>query len=137
MKFDYEKLLKKAKANLPKLSEKRERFEMPKVKGHIQGNKTIVSNFNQIITSLGREPRQLLKYLQRELATPAEIDGPRLILNRKISAYLINSKIEQYANIFVLCPDCKKPDTKLRRENKVLVIKCTACGAKHPVKSKI
>jgi len=137
MKSDYEKLLEKAKASLPKLSENKERFEIPRVKGHIQGNKTIVSNFNQIITSLGRDSQHLLKYLQRELATPASIDGPRLILNRKISSSLINSKIEQYVNIFVLCPDCKKPDTKLMRENKILVIKCMACGAKHPIKSRI
>lgn len=137
MKFDYENLLKKAKASLPKLSESKERFEIPKAQGHVQGNKTIVTNFNQIVASLGREQQHILKYLQRELATPASVDGPRLILNRKISSYLINSKIEQYVNTFVLCPDCKKPDTKLIRENKILVIKCMACGAKHPVKSGI
>ncbi len=137
MKFDYENLLKKAKASLPKLSEKKERFEIPKAQGHVQGNKTIVTNFNQIVTSLGREQQHILKYLQRELATPASVDGPRLILNRKISSYLINLKIEQYVNTFVLCPDCKKPDTKLMRENKILVIKCMACGAKHTVKSRI
>ena len=63
MKSDYEKLLEKAKASLPNLSEKKERFEIPKVKGHIQGNKTIVTNFNQIITSFGRESQHILKYL--------------------------------------------------------------------------
>ena len=116
------------------MSEKKERFEIPKAQGHVQGSKTIVTNFNQIVTILGREQQHLLKYLQRELATPASVDGPRLILNRKISSYLINLKIEQYVNTFVLCPDCKKPDTKLLKENKILFIKCMACGARHPVK---
>ena len=137
MKYDYEKLLESARKKLPKSVLEKERFEIPKVMGHIQGNKTIITNFNQICSTLRREPQQLLKYLQRELATPASINGPRLILGRKISSSLINAKIEQYTNDFVICPECKKPDTKLIKENRIFFIKCMACGAKHPVKAKI
>lgn len=137
MEKDFKKLLERAKSNLPKSISKGERFEMPKVKGHIQGNKTIVTNFNQICDTLRRDPQQILKYLQRELATPAEIDGPRLILRRKINAPSINQKVEQYANDFVICKECKKPDTKLLREDRFLSLKCMACGAKHPLKTKI
>ena len=78
-----------------------------------------------------------MKYLLRELATPGIIDGQRLILGRKISSNLINTKVEQYVNDFVLCSECKKPDTILKKEERVLTIKCMACGAKHTVKSKI
>ena len=46
-------------------------------------------------------------------------------------------KIELYAKTFVLCQECNKPDTELMKEGGVLVMKCTACGAKHPVKAKI
>lgn len=133
----YEELLKKAREKLPEKQASIERFEMPKVKGHIQGNKTIISNFSQIVSTLGREPDHLLKYLQRELATPALIDGPRLILGRKLAASLINSKIEQYALDFVLCKVCKKPDTILIKENNVLFMKCQACGAKNPIRARI
>lgn len=135
--MEYEKLLKKAKENLPKGLIKKERFEIPKVKGHIEGNKTIVINFVQICSILQRTPDQLLKYLQRELATPASIDGKRLILGRKISSNLINDKIEKFAEEFVVCEECGKPDTKLIKEDRILEKKCLACGAKHPVKSKI
>ena len=45
----YEKLLEKAKANLPEIKQTTERFEMPKAKGHVQGNKTIISNFADIV----------------------------------------------------------------------------------------
>ena len=61
----------------------------------------------------------------------------RLILSRKISSTLINEKIQRYVNEFVLCSECKKPDTQLRKDNKVTTMKCMACGAKHPVRSKI
>lgn len=136
--MDYKELLKKAREQLPESTLKSaERFEMPTVKGHIQGNKTIITNFTQIAGDLHREPQHILKYLQRELATPAQIDGPRLVLGRKMSSSFINEKIEKYANDFVICQDCKKPDTKLMKENKVLSLKCMACGAKHPIKAKI
>lgn len=135
--MDYKELLKKAKEALPKNIETTGRFEIPTVKGHVQGNKTIIMNFNQICSTLRREPKLILKYLQRGLATPAQIDGPRLILGRKLSSSLINEKIEKFTNEFVICKLCKKPDTKLIKENKVLSIKCLACGAKYPITSKI
>ena len=130
-------MLEKAKAQLPETTATKERFEIPKAIGHIQGSKTIISNFNQITSVLRREPAHLLKYLQRELATPASIDGPRLILGRKINSSLINQKIESYTQAFILCKECGKPDTQLKKEEKVLTLKCTACGAKHPIKTKI
>ena len=135
--MEYDKLLKKAKENLPKELVKKARFEVPKIKGHIEGNKTIITNFAEICSVLQRDPNQLLKYLQRELATPASIDGRRLVLGRKISSGLINERLERFAQEFVICEECGKPDTKLIKEERILMKKCTACGAKHSVKSKI
>ena len=135
--MEYEKLLERAKKNLPEKAIVKERFEMPKVKGHIEGNKTIITNFNQIAVTLRRDAKHMLKYLLRELATPGTIDGQRLTLGRKINSTIINNKLQKYANEFVICKDCKRPDTQIMKEGKVTVLKCTACGAKHPIKSKI
>lgn len=138
MKLDYKSLLKKGREELPESAKSTgERFELPKAKGHLEGNKTIISNFTQIADAFNREQSHLLKFLQRELATPAVIEGQRLVLGRKLSASQINSKIQLYAETFVLCPDCKKPDTKLIKEDRILFLKCTACGAKHPIRAKI
>ena len=138
MKFDYKQLLEKGRKELPEsLKTMGGRFEIPKVRGHLEGNKTIISNFFQIADEVNREPSHLLKFLQRELATPAVIKGQRLILGRKLAASQINEKIQLYAKTFVLCPDCGKPDTQLKREDKVLFLKCMACGAKHPIRAKI
>lgn len=130
---DYETLLERAYKKVPKSVLTKERFEVPKVTGHIEGNKTIITNFNQICDTLRREPNQILKYLQRELASPGSISGPRLILGRKIPSDLVNAKIQRYVTEFVICEECKKPDTKLERDNKILIKKCMACGARHPV----
>ena len=135
--MDYLDLLKEAKKKLPDVQETESRFEIPIAKGHIQGNKTVITNFQQIVDTLRRPKEQILKFLQRELAAPAILEGTRLILGRKISSKIINGKIELYCKEFVLCKECGKPDTKLIKEGRVLMAKCAACGAKHPIKSKI
>lgn len=136
--LDYKHLLERARKNLPERDNtSSERFEMPKVRGHLEGNKTVISNFSQIVSTLNREQEHVLKFLQRELATPAQVDGQRLIFGRKLPSSLINSKIELYANTFVLCKECKKPDTKIVKEDHFRFLKCTACGAKHPIKGKV
>lgn len=132
--MEYEKLLEKARQELPKnVLQEAERFEIPKVKGHIQGNRTVISNFYQLASILRREPEHIFKYLLKELATPGELTKSAAILGRKISAERINEKVIQYANAYVLCPECKKPDTKLYKEGRITFIRCMACGAKHPV----
>jgi len=134
---DYKNLLEEAKKKLPEVKATGERFEIPKVKTIIQGNKTVITNFSQIASTLRRPADQIVKYLQREIATPACLDSPRLYLGRKISDEIINKKIIHYCNDFVLCKECKKPDTKIIKEDRFLFMKCMACGARHPIKSKI
>lgn len=73
----------------------------------------------------------------RELAAPGQIEGDRLILNRKLNSQRINDKIEEYAKEFVICPQCKKPDTELIKDKDFLFIHCLACGAKHSVRAKL
>ena len=127
--MNYEQLLDKGMNELPDIARVKERYEIPKAKGHVEGNKTIIINFNQIVDSFRRDAQHFLKFILKELATPGKLEGGRLILGRVVSASIVNSKIKEYAEKYVLCHDCGKPDTKL--ENNYL--KCTACGAKHPV----
>ena len=137
-KPDYEKLLKKAHKELPEKSITKVRFEIPKVKGHLQGNRTVVSNFIRIAQHLGREPKHMLKYVLKELATPGQIKKTGVVIfGTKLSASRINEKIQQYADTFVVCKECGKPDTKLEKEGNIYFVKCQACGAKHSVYSKI
>ncbi|RME55077.1 translation initiation factor IF-2 subunit beta [Candidatus Woesearchaeota archaeon] len=131
----YEEMLDRAFKLMPEINTKGERFEVPKAHGRIQGNTTIITNFQQMVQLFRRDSEHFLKFLQKELATPAQIDGPRLVLKRKLSPALINAKIKKYADEFVLCYTCKKPDTQIIEENGVNVLKCAACGAKHKIKS--
>ena len=99
----YTQLLSRARSKLPESVIEKERFEIPKAIGHIEGNKTVVSNFNKIIDVIRRPADHLLKYLQKELAAPGVIRGDLLILGSKVPSSRINDKIRQYAEEFVLC----------------------------------
>lgn len=133
--MDYESLLNKAYEKLPKTEEQKDRFQVPLVETMIQGNQTIIKNFSQIAEALRREPSHILKFLAKELATPAGLDGTRAILQAKFSQKIIQQKIETYVIEYVFCKECKRPDTRLVREDRITILKCEACGAKSPVKA--
>ena len=131
-------LLENARKDLPEHVFQKERFEIPKVKGHIQGNRTVIGNFLQIASFLGRDPENMLKFVLRELATPGEIKkSGSIIIGSKVPASRINDSIKRYANSYVFCYECGKPDTKIEKEGNFTYIKCTACGARHVIKSKV
>lgn len=133
----YEKLLDHAYKDLKPIEHSGERFEIPKVEGHIEGTKTILTNIQQIASYLRRDQNHLLKFLLRELATSGSIKNNRVILQRKISSQKINEKIQDYAKEFVICSQCGKPDTEIIKEKGFSFIHCLACGAKHSVRAKI
>ena len=110
-----------------------ERFEVPKVKGHHLGSKTVISNFLFISSHLRRDPIHIMKFLTKELASQGEINNERLLLSRKLSSKEINNKIEKYVSSYVLCSNCKKPDTELSDENGRVIMRCLACGKKKEV----
>lgn len=132
----YQELVEKLYKQVKKV-ESSERFEIPKAQGMIEGTKTIIQNYSQICSTLRRTPEHITKFLTRELASQASIDGERLILNRKLGFGMINDKIAKYTEEFVICPECKKPDTELMKEKGFMFIHCLACGAKKSVRSKI
>ncbi len=130
-------MLARAREKLPEEVQKGERFEVPPVKGHIQGNKTIISNLGQIAEVLGRKLDLLVKYIEKQLATKARIEGTFVIFNTKLSASKINTRVQQFTDQFVICKECGKPDTKLSKDTGVYYIRCQACGAKYSIHTKI
>jgi translation initiation factor 2 subunit 2 len=134
---NYKELLKQAYSKVKKIDVGEGRFEIPKIKGHFEGKKTILTNFFQIASYLRRKPEHFQKFILRELATSGQREGEKLILNMKVPSEKINKKIAQYAKEFVLCRECGKPDTELIKQGRLTFVHCLACGAKHSVRNKI
>jgi translation initiation factor 2 subunit 2 len=127
---DYESLLKNAIEKMPKKDIEKKRFEMPQVVSMQQGNKTIVRNFSEILSTLRRNERHLSKYLFKQLATPGNIEGKALILQRKVPRTLLQKKLEDYVREYVYCKVCGEPDTLLVKEDRITFMQCEACGAR-------
>ena len=131
---DYEKLLSDVYSNLPEKLTSTERFEMPRFDFFTEGNKTIVKNFKAVAEKIRREPSMIIKFMSKELAVPAEQQGERLILARRLGGDMLNSKLEDFVNKYVICKECKRPDTHIEDKQGYKMLVCESCGARASVK---
>ncbi len=132
----YEALLKKAYANVTEQSESTDRFIVPEAKVYIEGKTTILENFAEIADVVRRDQDHLMKYLLGELGTAGKIDGTRAIFNGKFEPSLINGLVKGYVDDYVICSECGKPDTRLVKDDRVLLLRCDACGGHRPVRKR-
>lgn len=132
----YEALLKKAYSSLTEPSESTERFTVPEAKVYIEGKTTILENFAEIADVVRRDRDHLMKYLLGELGTAGKIDGTRAIFNGKFEPSLVSSLIRSYVEDYVICSECGKPDTRLVKDDRFLLLRCDACGGHRPVKKR-
>jgi translation initiation factor 2 subunit 2 len=79
MKYDYSELLKRGCSQIPEVSLKRERLEMPRIMLQTVGMRTIIGNFKELSDALDRAPQHILKFLTREMATAATYHESRAI----------------------------------------------------------
>lgn len=131
--MDYEELLERAYDQLPEVLKTHARFEMPKVGSLIQGKITVVQNLGEISKAVNRNTDMVAKYLIKELGTAGTHDGQHVTLKGQFRSSQVQEKFEAFVGQYVLCAECKRPDTKIMKEGRVHFIKCEACGSKHPV----
>ncbi len=135
MSLDYEKMLEEAYNQLPPEVFKHKRFEVPRPECTTFGSRTILHNFKEISDALNRNPQHVIRYLSKEMATAGTIDGARAIFQGRFDREVFNHLIERYIKEFVMCPICKRPDTRIVKEKRFSFMICEACGAKSPVRS--
>lgn len=130
----YEELLKKSEDVLSKSNVSQQRLQIPDPDVIQEGKVTIVRNFADIADIINRDPRHISKFLMTEFGIGVTIDGPRLTINRKISADQISKKLQKYMDSFVKCYECGSPDTEIQKVGRTYLLVCKACGAQHPVR---
>lgn len=131
--MDYDDMLSKAQDEVPDDLGTSERFEMPEVDTRRDGSKTVIENFTDFVKAFNREEKHFSKFVQNELGTAGHIEGGELVLNGEFRRGQITSRIESYADKYLYCPECGKPDTTLEKEKGIEIMKCQACGARNPV----
>jgi len=129
--MSYEELLKRGMEKVPKELKQHDRFKIPEAKTTPDGARTYIDNFYDIAKDLRREPAHLLKFMLKELATKGDMEGKRLLVLGRFSETQINGKIDFYVKQYVICSECKRPDTKIMKDGDFYFLKCEACGARH------
>lgn len=128
--MDYDDQLDRAIDETPDSNGGDGRFEVPEPALRADGNFTVVENFPELVDVLGREESHVLKFLQSELGTAAQLDeNDRARLTGEFRQTRVAAALDAYVDAFVICPECGLPDTKLVTKNGEEMLKCEACGA--------
>jgi translation initiation factor 2 subunit 2 len=129
----YEALLERAHAKLPPIRTGGERFQVPEPDVMSDGKNTVIRNFQEITGVLRREPDHVIQFLAKELGCPGVLDLPRGVLKSRLTKDQIAQRMREYTAKYVICSECKRPDTHLKKEGRLTLLICEACGAQRPV----
>ncbi|HKS59899.1 MAG TPA: translation initiation factor IF-2 subunit beta [Thermoplasmata archaeon] len=129
----YRQLLDRAREKLPPVQIGTDRFQVPEPDVMTDGKNTVIRNFQEITQVLRREPEHVIAHLARELGCPGVLDLPRGVLKSRITREAIQQRLREYTEKYVICSECKRPDTHLSKEGRFTLLICEACGAQRPV----
>ncbi|MDO5845346.1 MAG: translation initiation factor IF-2 subunit beta [Methanocorpusculum sp.] len=132
----YEEMLQKAYAGIDEPTDTGERFVMPRTRVYIEGKTTVLENFADIADALNREQEHFMKYIVGELGTAGKIDGGHAVFNGKFEAAQFEAIVKSYVADYVICSECGRPDTKIVKDDRVLMLLCEACGSKRPIRKR-
>lgn len=132
--MNYKEMLEKARKETPEITiNTHKKFEVPAPEISRIGKKTMVLNLNKIAEYIGRETEDMLKFLSRELATSAVMEGYKAVFTGGFSRRILEDKLNRYIDTFVKCSECGRYETSLKKEDRITYIECMACGARKPV----
>ena len=133
-KYNYKEMLKRARSVLPSTVFEHSRFTIPKVDSFTEGNRTFIRNFREISETLDRPSKHILKFLLRELATAGSLGDTQAIFQGRFARNTLDELIGRYTKLYVICPECQKPDTTIKKEDRYHFLVCKACGARASLK---
>ena len=128
--MEYDEQLDRALEQSPDIAESGSRFEVPDPEVRPEGNVTVWENFEAVYDRLARDPEHLVRFMQSELGTSAQIDDRgRARFTGDFKQRRVADALDAYVEAFVTCSECESPDTRLIEEQGTTVLKCDACGA--------
>lgn len=115
------------------------RYKMPRVLGKVEGRgngiKTVLLNVTDVGASLNRDAPEITKFFGCELGsqTTYSADTDRAIVNGAHRDQDLQNHLSRYIENFVLCKNCRLPETHYKIKDGMISQKCLACGAKESV----
>ncbi len=133
---EYMKLLDRAFANAHVTASESSDFVIPKVDSFVQGSKTVLRNLNAFADKARRDPKEIARYVSKELGVPVSVEAQGLMISGKFQPADLDKRMQRYFDIYVICKECRKPDTKLESAGRgMFYLVCEACGSRYGVKN--
>lgn len=131
----YEQLLKELYSRLPERRASSVSLDIPQLEIVHVGLQTQIKNFKTVCEVILREPKVCARYLLKELAARGTIDDSGVFtIYSRISSQTLNALFKKFLESYVICKTCGSYQTELKKQGKVWIIRCLACGAEAPVK---
>ena len=96
-----------------------------KREGKGNGKKTIIVNLKDISSSLNRDPKYLMKFFGLQLGCNSNENSS---LNGWFEDKKIIKILDKFIDYYVLCKECKNPETYFFELNNNILLNCNACG---------
>ena len=106
-----------------------------KIEGKGNGIKTVIVNLSSVAQSLARPPAYVIKYFGFELGAQTNTNpaDDRWIINGAHEASKLQDHLDGFINKFVLCKNCKNPETDVVFKDGGILLDCKACGQRSNV----
>jgi translation initiation factor 5 len=110
------------------------RYKMERLQSKIEGKgngiKTVIVNLSSVAQSLARPPSHVIKYFGFELGaqTNTSPNDDRWIINGAHDASKLQDYLDGFITKFVLCKECKNPETEVHIKDGNITLDCKACG---------
>ncbi|KAJ1738504.1 eukaryotic translation initiation factor 5 [Coemansia sp. RSA 1086] len=110
------------------------RYKMPRMQAKVEGKgngiKTVLPNISEVAKALSRPPSYPTKYFGSELGAQTQMDdkNDRYIVNGAHEAERLQELLDGFIEKFVLCGNCKSPETDLVIKDQIIIRRCMACG---------
>lgn len=115
------------------------RYKMERLQSKIEGKgngiKTVVVNLSSVAQSLARPPAYVIKYFGFELGaqTNTNPSDDRWIINGAHEAGKLQDQLDGFISKFVLCKNCKNPETDVVIKDGNILLDCKACGQRSTI----
>jgi translation initiation factor 5 len=126
-------------AGLTPVNDPAYRYRMPKiivkVEGRGNGIKTVLTNVQDVANALNREAHEITKFFGYELGaqTAYVSETDRAVINGAHLDTDLQTLLSKYIELFVLCRNCRLPETHYKIKSGIIKQRCFACGHKESV----
>jgi len=115
-------------------ADKSYRYKRPqlvtKVEGRGNGIKTVLVNMTEIAKALTCPPSYPTKFLGFTLGTQSKYteSTDRAVINGRHDQPDLEKILDKFIDLYVLCPNCKYPETRMSCKKSRILVDCAACG---------